>query len=500
LAGKVMMGRSEVVATEHPLASLAGLRSFQEGGNAFDAATSASFVLSVVQPHLCGLGGDFFALLHEGSTGKVHCLNASGWAPSSFTTERMRQKGVRGVPTFGPASMVVPGYVKGVFEMHKRFGRLRFSESLKRAIELAEVGFPAGVGLVRALSRFETSLSPGAGKTFLPSGRVPSVGGLVSEKQLARTLRDISESGTDAFYRGAAAEGIEEEYAGAGFDPDDKDFSSYSPEWCEPLKMSYRGTDVFEVPPNSMGATTLLILRLLEESDLASLKPNSVERIKVMVEAAQLAYAARDREIGDPRFSPFDLGEFLHSGAGSAAQKKIDKADTTYFAIADREGNVLSCIQSIFHAFGSRVFIEKGGFFMNNRASAFRMEGPNMLEPRKRPLHTLSALILAKAGHPVCAMGASGGGYRPQQHALLATNVIDYGMELEEAVDYPRFLWDGAGEVNIEAGYRGVDGLRMRHQSVAYPGPTGVAQGVQVMDEALKGVCDVRGEGLPAGA
>jgi gamma-glutamyltranspeptidase / glutathione hydrolase len=497
--GKVLMARGDVAATEHPLASLSALRSFQQGGNAFDAAASASFALSVVQPHLSGLGGDFFGLLYEASTKKVHCLNASGWAPSSFTAERMLELGNSGIPTFGHASAVVPGYVKGVFEMHKRFGRLRFSEALKPAIELAEAGFPVGRGLVGALARFEAHLSPGAKKTFLRSGNVPPVGSVVKQRELARSLRDVSESGADGFYRGAAADAIREEMDDAGFEMDATDFSSYSPEWCEPLRMSYRGTDVFEVPPNSMGATTLLILRLLEESDLASVKPNSTERIKVMVEAAQLAYAVRDREIGDPRFARFDFERFLRSGAGAAPQKKIDKADTTYFAVADREGNVLSCIQSIFHNFGSRVFIEKGGFFMNNRGSAFKMGGPNRLEPRKRPLHTLSALILSRDGIPFVATGASGGGYRPQQHALLATNIIDYNMELEEAIDFPRFLWDGAGEVTVEEGYDGLAKLRMRHQSVGYPGATGVAQGIQVMSESLKGVCDVRGEGLPAG-
>jgi gamma-glutamyltranspeptidase/glutathione hydrolase len=498
LSGKILLGKSEVAATEHPLASLAALRSFRQGGNAFDAAAAASFALTVVQPHLNGLGGDFFGLFYEASTGKVHCLNASGWAPTPFTVDRMRGQG--GIPTFGHGSVVVPGYVGGVCEMHKRFGTLRLSEQLKPAIELAEDGFPVGPGLVGALGRFMPSLDPSVQKTFLRSGRPPPVGGIVRQKELGLSLRAISEFGADGFYRGAPAEEIREEMESGGFEIDEKDFSSYSPEWCEPLKMDYRGTEVFEVPPNSMGATTLLILRLLEESDLSKLKPNSPERIKAMVEAAQVAYAARDETIGDPRFAPFELEKFLRSGVGKSAQKRIDKADTTYFAVADGDGNVLSCIQSIFHNFGSRVYVEKGGFFLNNRGSAFRMKGPNMLEPRKRPLHTLSALILSKDGRPFVATGASGGEYRPQQHALLATNIVDYGMDIEDAIDYPRFLWKGAEGVMVEEGYRGVSELHMRYELVGHPGPTGVAQGVQVMEEAVKGVCDLRGEGLPAGA
>jgi len=493
------MGR-EVAATEHPLASMAAVQSLRDGGNAFDAAASASFVLSVVQPQLSGLGGDFFGLFFEASSGKVHCLNASGWAPSSFTPDMMRERGSGGMPLFGHGSIVVPGYVKGVFEMHRRFGRLRFSESVKPAIEHAERGFAVGAGLVGALSRHQSSLTPGAARTFLRSGTVPTAGSVLRQKELARSLRDISEHGADGFYRGAAADAIREEMAGEGFEVDAADFSSFSPEWCEPLKMSYRGTDVYEVPPNSMGATSLLMLRLLEESDLAAVRANSVNRIKLTVEAAQLAYAARDREIGDPRFCKFDFEKFLKSGAGSTPQRKIDKADTTYFAVADREGNVLSCIQSIFHNFGSRVFVEQGGFFMNNRGSAFKMGGPNKLEPRKRPLHTLSALILSREGRPFVATGTSGGEYRPQQHALLVTNVVDYGMELDEAIDYPRFLWDGARDVIVEEGYVGLSDLHVRHMTVGYPGPTGVAQGVQVMSESIKGVCDFRGEGLPLGA
>ncbi len=495
MPAKVFMG-SEVAATEHPLASQAAVESFRAGGNAFDAAASASFVLSVVQPHLSGLGGDFFGLFFEAATGRVSCLNASGWAPSSFTLQSGEFDG--GVPAFGHASVVVPGYVAGVYGMHKRFGRLGFSDSLSRAIELADGGFPAGPGLLESLARVESSLSPAARSTFLRSDRVPPVGSLLKQSRLASTMRDISESGAAGFYRGAAGEAIRAEMAAAGLEVSEEDLSAYAPEWCEPLVIDYRGTEVFEVPPNSMGATTLLMLRLLESQDLASLKPDSAERIKVMVEAAKVAYAARDRELGDPRFSGFDLDRFLRSAPAGGVQRRIDKADTTYFAVADRDGNVLSCIQSVFHNFGSRVYVEKGGFFLNNRGSGFRTEGPNRLEPRKRPLHTLSVLMLSRSGRPFAAMGASGGEYRPQQHALLTTNVIDYGMRVDEAIDFPRFLWDGQ-KVDVEEGYRGVSKLQLPTGPLRYPGPTGVAQGVEVMSEALKGVCDIRGEGLPAG-
>jgi gamma-glutamyltranspeptidase/glutathione hydrolase len=248
-----------------------------------------------------------------------------------------------------------------------------------------------------------------------------------------------------------------------------------------------------------MGATTLLILKLLQETDLGALGPESVERIEATVAATRSAYAARDRDLGDPRFSHFNLADFLGSGPAEGHPKKVESADTTYFAVADGEGNVLSCIQSIFHNFGSKVYLDDCGFFLNNRGSAFALEGPNRAEPRKRPLHTLSSLILLKDGRPRFATGCSGGEYRPQQHALLVTNLVDYSMGLDRAIDYPRFLWDGQSSVKVEHGYSGLERLGLEHTEIGYPGATGVAQGVEVTDAGLKAVCDARGEGLPAG-
>jgi gamma-glutamyltranspeptidase/glutathione hydrolase len=499
LAGKVFMGRGAVAATEHPLASMAACRAMQDGGNAFDGAAAASFALAVTQPHLNGLGGDFFGLFYRASEGKVYCLNSSGWAPASRTAESLRASGHETVPRFGHASVVIPGYVMGVYEMQRRFGLLEFSRSLDDATRLASEGFPVGEGLVRSLTAARGSLSKEAMQTFEIDGKAPRVGSILRQERLAETLREIARDGPEGFYRGRPARSIRETMSRAGQPVDEEDLASFMPEWCDPLVAPYRGIEVCEVPPNSMGATTLLILKLLEEADSGSFGPGSAERVSATVEAAKTAYAARDRELGDPRFVRFGLDEFLKSKAGAGTQRKIDEADTTYFAVADREGNVLSCIQSIFHHFGSRVFLEDCGFFLNNRGAAFTMEGPNRVEPRKRPLHTLSSLILLRNGRPAFATGCSGGEYRPQQHALLVTNLVDYSMNLEQAIDFPRFLWDGQADVRIEAGYTGLDGLTLKHEVIRYPGNTGVAQGIESMDECAKGVCDVRGEGLPAG-
>lgn len=497
MPGKVIMTAGAVAATEHPLASIAACRTMERGGNLFDAASAASLALTVTQPHMSGLGGDFFALFQSAEEGKVMCLNSSGWSPSSATIET-GSPGRRGIPTFGPGSVVVPGYLKGIHELQRRFGALEFSRTAEDAILLAEEGFPVGASLVRSLRAARDELPQEALRTFGVDEDSPAVGGILRQPRLASTLREIAREGPEAFYEGAPARAIREALSAGGVDMTEEDLSSFEPEWCEPLRMPYKGVDVYEVPPNSMGATSLLLLKLLEEARVGEQGPASSGRIRATVEAAKIAYSIRDRELGDPRFVPFGLEHFLASRPSVGNQRRIDEADTTYFAAADREGNVLSCIQSIFHHFGSRVFVGDCGFFLNNRGSAFALEGPNSLEPRKRPLHTLSSLLLFRDGRPEVATGCSGGEYRPQQHALLVTNLVDYSMSLEEAIDFPRFLWDGGDEVKVEEGFSDLGDLGMKHRILGYPGPTGVAQGVQLMDGCVKGVCDVRGEGLPS--
>lgn len=499
MPGKVMMAGGAVAATEHPLASMAACKAIERGGNAFDGAAAASFALAVTQPHLSGLGGDFFALLYHASEGKVLCLNSSGWAPSSMTVDGMRRSGREGVPLFGPGSAVIPGYLRGVHHMQRRFGVLEFSRTLEDGTRLAEEGFPIGPGLVRSLAAVGAELAPSARKVFGADGTLPAVGSVLRQPRLAATLREVARGGPEVFYGGGPARSIREAFASGGFEASEEDVASFEPEWTDPLRMPYGGSEVFEVPPNSMGATTLLMLKILEDDGIGRYGPATAERVGATVGAAKEAYAARDRMLGDPRFVGFDLEDFLGSRGAAGAQRRIDEADTTYFAVADREGNLLSCIQSLFHHFGSRVFLEDCGFFLNNRGSAFAMAGPNKLEPRKRPLHTLSSLILFRDGRPTFAAGCSGGEYRPQQHALLVTNLVDHAMSLERAIDFPRFLWDGQAGLRVEEGYSGLEGLGAKHEVVAYPGPTGVTQGVELMEGCLKGVCDVRGEGLPAG-
>jgi len=309
-------------------------------------------------------------------------------------------------------------------------------------------------------------------------------------------LREIADGGSEEFYRGEAAEDIVREL-GAGGVRIERDDLAFSPEWVEPLSTEYRGHRVFEVPPNSMGVATLMILKEIEEGEPPA--PDSLERVTRLTEATKAALTAKDELLGDPRFVGFDLETFLSSRHGRKGSV-VSEGDTTYFAVADGDGNLLSCIQSLFHPFGSRIYLKESGFFLNNRASAFKFAGPNMLAPRKRPVHTLSALLLSKRDgeSPYLAMGTSGGELRPQLHALFVSNVVDYTMDVEGALSYPRFVWNGE-ETLVETGYKVGEGHAPDVRIVDYPSRQGVAQGIELIPAGKKAACDFRGDGTPAG-
>jgi gamma-glutamyltranspeptidase / glutathione hydrolase len=491
-----MVSKKCSIATEHPLASLAGSEVMRAGGNAFDAAVAASFALSVLLPHLNGLGGDFFALFHDGKSGKVRCLNGSGWAPSGSTVKALRSQAVEEMPLFGAKSVVVPGMVGGVEELHRSCGRTEFATLFRRAIELAERGFPTSPGLARALDRQRGNLSRDALLAFGADGLGPEPGDELRQRALAERLKEIAEGGSDEFYRGAAAVEITEALEADGVEVEREDFA-FSPEWVEPLSIQYRGHQVFEVPPNSMGAAALMILKEIESEEPPA--PDSLERVTRVTEATRVALEAKDEFIGDPRFVGFDLQRFLESRRRPRGSPVTD-GDTTYFAVADGEGNLLSCIQSLFHPFGSRIYLKDSGFFLNNRASAFKLQGPNQLAPGKRPVHTLSAILLSKGRDepPYLAMGTSGGEHRPQLHALFVSNVVDYSMDVEGALSYPRFVWNGE-ETLVERGYDLRDGSSRGLRIVDYPSRQGVAQGIELTTAGKKAVSDLRGEGEPAG-
>lgn len=497
---KTIIAEHAAVASEQPLASLAGYDVLRRGGNAFDAAVSTSFALAVTFHPAGGLGGDFFGMFYEAKTGKVHCLNGSGWSPSGLSLELVKSKAGGRVPQFGPLSCVVPGFVSGVWEMHRKLGSSEFKGLLQRSTQLASEGFPAGEGICRSVAGAYPELTAEAKAIFAPGGKPMSPGEWIRQEALGKAISEVAEAGPDAFYKGWPADRIISKLESLGVPCKTTDFADYKAEWVEPLKLDYRGTTVYEIPPNSMGATSLLILKLLSESDLSKSGPLSKGRILLTMKAVLTAYARRDEMLGDPRFGEIDLGRFLSGREASAPPtSRIRSGDTTAFSVADAEGNVVSGIQSLFQHFGSRVFVPECGIALNNRASGFTLAGPNRVEPRKRPLHTLSSMILERGGRPCLAIGASGGDWRPLQHALFVTNSVDYGMPAEQNVAHPRFLWGGAKTVLVEQGYELPAGEGFDIQNLPMPGRTGVCQAVEVTDTYRKGVCDVRGDGTPAG-
>ena len=496
---KTLIAEHAAVASEHPLASLAGYEALRKGGNAFDAAVATSFAMAVTFHAAGGLGGDFFGMFYEAKTGKVRCINGSGWSPSGLTLDLVMSK-AGGVPQFGPLTCVVPGLVSGVWEMHRKLGSAEFRELLRAPMELASHGFPAGEALCRSVSGTFADLPEEARMIFAPGGKPPTPGEWIRQEALGRVISEVAEFGADGFYKGWPARKISSLLDSLGVPCKDSDFGDFRAEWVTPLALDYRGTKVYEVPPNSMGATSLLILKQLSQGALSGTGPLSKERIERTMRAVLPAYARRDKMLGDPRFGRIDIESFLDVGTLAAPSSGAVKAgDTTSFAIADSEGNVVSGIQSLFQHFGSRVFVPDCGIALNDRGAAFFTEGPNRVEPRKRPLHTLSSLILERDGRPFLAIGASGADYRPTQHTLFVTNAVDYSVPAEQNVAHPRFLWGGGRTVLVEDGYELPTSGSFEIQRLPMPGRTGVCQAVELGEKFRKAVCDVRGDGIPAG-
>ncbi len=507
------MGISGGVSSEHPLASIAGLKILIEGGNAFDAAIATSLTLSVTQPHLGSLGSDFFALILEASVGKVHCINASGWTPRKLNFEQLRKDGYVNIPAESPHSVVVPGLIDGLNKIHKKFCTFEFRRLAEDPIFIAEKGFPVSHGLHTAIEHNMNRLTePLAKDLFIKDSKPLAPSEVLVQKSLAETLKSIA-SDPRVFYEGWVSEKICEYLRSKGGVVEVDDFKDYEAEWVEPLIVGYRGFDVYEVPPNSQGATTLIMLNILENFDVKQLEAFNRERVHLFIEAAKKAYVEKNLYLADPRFISIPLKEILAKDHAEKLAGKIDlnaasdgvslrPGDTTNFVVFDKWGNVVSAIQSIYYSFGSSLMDPKTGIILNCRGTHFTRTGANKLEPRKRPLHTLSSVIAMSKEDEVLAIGASGGDFRPQQHVLLLTNLVDYEMNLQEAVDSPRFLWNGGRQVIVEKGFKGLNILEtMGHNLVRrkYPGGTGVAHCGMKKGKVTTLSADVRGDGLPVG-
>ena len=461
-ARSMVISKFGIVATSQTLASAAGAHILEQGGNAIDAAIAANAVLGVVEPVSNGIGGDLFAIVYEAKSGRLHGLNASGCAPSGLTIDFLETRGMRGMPQEGIYSVTVPGCVAGWEALRKKYGRLEFSKLLAPAIYYAENGIPI-TEIISASWRQSVevlSAHPNSKETFLPEGRAPKVGDVFRNPDLALSLRRIAERGRDGFYRGATAEAIlqiSQENSGT-FNP--SDLTEFEPEWVEPISTSYRGWTVYELPPNGQGVAALSMLNLMERFPLEEYGHNSAKALHVMIEAKKLAYADMLQYVGDPRFSkvpvkamlskelaeqraylifpekascrvtPTDLTGISHSYGG----------DTIYMSAIDREGNIVSLIQSNYMGFGSGLVPPKTGFMLHNRGALFTLERgkPNSLEPRKRPLHTIIPAFMEKESVRI-GFGIMGGWNQAQAHAQFVSNIVDFGMNIQEALEAARF-------------------------------------------------------------
>lgn len=475
--GWLSQGRSEVIArhgmiaTSDPLATQAGLEILRQGGNAIDAAVATSAVLDVTSPNDTGIGGDLFALVYVAKDRKLYGLNAAGWAPAGWTPEFFTQKlGVKSVPSRGVNASTVPGAIAGYDALLKRFGTMTFKETFERAARIAEEGWGLAerrhadlLGAAKALLADEAS-----GAVFLPGGQVPELYSIISNPGLARAFRAMQQHGRDAFYKGEIAEAIVRRVQADGGVMTLSDLAEYEPEWVEPISTSYHGYDVFQLPPPGQGMAALEMLNILEVCapklgvNLAALGPADPMYWHMLVEAKKLAYADLLTVNADPRFAEVPVERLLSKDYAASLCGRINlrtastvdappatDGGTIYLAAADRWGNMVSLVHSVFSVYGSRATVPPYGFVLQNRGTAFSLDpsSPNVVAPRKRPFHTIIAGFVMKDGRPLMAFGNMGGSVQPESHAQHMVNMIDLGMNVQMTTDAARFTHNQAQNV-----------------------------------------------------
>ena len=489
------------VASEDYVASSVGAWVLSRGGNAIDAAVAVSLALAVTIPHLGGIGGDYFALIRS-PEGKVVFINGSGQAPRRLSVELLRSRGFEEMPERGPLSIAVPGMVGGLHYMWKRYGSLEWRELVEPSIRLAREGFPTPGSLARSIemNREILEADPGSRSAYLPP---PKPGDTIKFPGLAKLLECISED-PRCLYESDPADKIAEYLESRGGVLSAEDLKEYAPLESEPLRIEYRGWNVWEMPPNTQGITTLHILMQLEDRDLPA---EPLDRFPVIYEAAVLAHWIRDKYVGDPKYMPLPASEmlsreFLEKAAGEARLGGIragTSGDTTFYTVVDREGTMLLGIQSLFYPFGSGLTEPTYQVTLNARAGCFTLEErlPNTVAPGKRPLNTLSAVILeSPEGDRVIGLGLSGGHLRPQMHAMIVTSIIDHGYDVVEAINAPRAAWmPGTSKVVVDRGY--ASQLKVPKGLTATEGRVGVASASELRGRLAILATDFRGEGVP---
>jgi gamma-glutamyltranspeptidase/glutathione hydrolase len=454
----MVVSRGGIVATESPLASQAGAMILAQGGNAIDAAVAANAVVGVVEPMMNGMGGDLFAIVYEAKTGKLYGLNASGWAPAKLSIDFLHAKGQDKMPQAGIDSVTVPGAVDGWSKLLSRFGTRKFPEVLAPAIHYAKNGFPLPelAAVYWAESDKKLRGDPNAAATYLPGGRAPKLGEIFRNPDLARSLELVAASGSDAFYKGDLANRIVATSARLGGAMSAEDLAGYSSEWVEPISTTYRDWTVYEIPPNGQGIAALEMLNIMETFPVSQFQ-NPADMTHMMIEAKKLAYADMYRYVADQKFSRVPVAGMLSKDYAAQRAKLIDmakancdvgpgdpefsaKGDTMYLSVVDRDGNMVSLIQSNYSLFGSGLVADGTGFVLQNRGGLFSVDpkSPNVLAAHKRPLHTIIPGFMSR-GQGRIAFGIMGGFNQAQAHAQFVSNVVDREMNIQAAIEAPRF-------------------------------------------------------------
>ena len=462
----VVVSDRGIVATSHYLASQAGAQVLAKGGSAMDAAIAANAVLGVTEPMMNGMGGDLFLLYWDAKTHRLYGLNASGWAPRGLSREFLAKQGIPSMPRDGIHTVTVPGAVAGWGAAHRRFGRLPWKDLFAPAIAYAEQGY----GVPEIIHDFWAESEPKLQKTeearrvFLPGGKVPAIGDRFRNPDLARALRLVAEQGPGAFYRGEIAQAILKTSAAFGGTLQADDLAESSPEWVEPISTEYRGWKVYELPPNGQGMAALEMLNLMSQFQPDPGGPAGTVELHKKIEAMKLAYADLYRYNADPRFAKVPVAGLLSQDYAAQRAKLIDPdqadcnpgagvppgSDTTYLSVVDRDGNIVSLIQSNYSYFGSGIVVEGMGFVLQNRGALFVLDPKhsNVLQPRKRPFHTIIPAFMEK-GDLHMGFGIMGGANQPLAHAQFVSNVVDYGMNIQAALEAPRFTVPG-GSVSCD--------------------------------------------------
>jgi gamma-glutamyltranspeptidase/glutathione hydrolase len=507
----VVTTRYGVVAATQPMAAMSGVQVLERGGNAVDAAIAANAVLGLMEPVNNGIGGDLFAIVYEAKTGKLYGLNASGWASKAESAEMLMSKGITKMPISGVWTVTVPGAVAGWAALRRRFGTKPFSELLAPAIYYAETGVPVNEVTAEDWRDLEKVLSENTylKTTFLVNGeRAPKFGEAWRNPDLARSLRRIAENGPDGFYKGPTAQAIVETLHELGGVMTLDDLAEFKVEWVEPISTTYRGWTVYETPPNTQGVAALMMLNIMEQFPMGEYGFQSSKSLHTMIEAKKLAYADMLKYVGDPKFVTIPIEQLLDKRRAEKRAKLIgDRAncdvgadtitgfsdsrgsDTIYMSAIDKDGNIVSLIQSNFSAFGSHIVPKATGFVLQNRGALFTLEAnqANTLAGRKRPLHTIIPAFMRR-GDVKIGFGIMGGWNQAQAHAQFVANIVDYGMNIQQALEAGRFTkptftgCDVSIEDNVPELVRN-ELLSLGHQVKVYPrrgiGPFGLGQAVR---------------------